>query len=203
MASEKGKKGEEKFCRRTGATLYGRFAGVFVYKDAIEVRTTSTFLLIAVLWLSAGLVFGLTLFFFMSFWLSLLITLAGGILGYWLFQKYYKGRLDRRMEFKDIVSFVRDPSDFVVNLKDNYMYSIRMNETKQEQVLLDIAEALQDNEEIRVVRIGEYYKLYPVEKEKEEQPAVRPSARKKKKALPAPQTPPDTVAGGEEKPGEE
>lgn len=171
---------------RTNGSLYGKFAPVLVYGDAVEIRSVSTVLLVVCLWLTAIFVFIVTSFLLYVF-LSSLLTLLSGLAAFFLMTKYYRGRLEQRFAFKDLSSFVSDGPEFTFNTASNFMFSVRMSGKKQNQLLEQLAAQFRDNPDYMLVRMGKYLKVYP-RKQEEAAPPPPPSGKKKPKAAPAAET---------------
>lgn len=175
--SKPAQKPMERDALRISGSLCGKFAIVLIGKEAIEVRTLSTALLIIMLWLTAFVIFFLSGFLLGNLFWAGLIALIGGLVGFIVMLKFYRGKLDRRMEYPQIASFVRDDSEFFINLSNNYMYSIRLSTRKQEYLMDCVTEKLQDNPDFTITRMGKYLKLHSV---KEKPEAVSPAPKSKK-----------------------
>ena len=150
-------KKKKKF-KLTGASLFGKFATIIVSADAVEVCTVPTVLLVVSLWVFATAFYLLSVFINILL-LSLVMAVAGGVLGFVLVLKLYTGKREARFDFCDVVSFVSSPPDFVVNTKDSKMFSLRLMPKKQAVLIGYIKEQLDENPDYRLEKVGEYYKV--------------------------------------------
>lgn len=150
-------KKKKKF-KLTGASLFGKFATIIVSADAVEIYTIPTVLLVLSLWVFATAFYLLSVFVNILL-LSLIMAVGGGVLGFVLVLKLYTGKRAARFDFCDVVSFVSNPPDFVVNTKDTKMFSLRLMPKKQAILIGYIKEQLDANPDYRIEKVGEYYKV--------------------------------------------
>lgn len=149
-----------------GASLYGKFATVVVSRDAVEVHTVPTLLLVLSLWVFA-MAFYLVSMFINILLLSLAMALVGGVIGFLLVLKLYTGKCAARFDYCDVVSFVSSSADFTVNTKDTKMFSFRLMPKKQAILIGYIKEKLDENPDYYLEKIGEYYKVRSVKEDTE------------------------------------
>jgi hypothetical protein len=148
--------------RVTGASLYGKYVTLLVTEKAVEVYVTSTLMLVIGLWVGATFLSLLSLLIDMLL-LTLCMAVAGGILGFFLARRLFKGRQDARFVYDEIASFVKNPPDFNITTRDGRMYSLRMLPKKQVNLISAVSECLQVQGRYSLEKIGTYYRLVPVD----------------------------------------
>lgn len=166
---------EQTDCVKIGATLYGKFARVLVYRERVEVRTLSTVFLILVLWLSALVLFFLGLFFLDLFYASL-ISLVGGLAAFFL-AFLSKGKLEQKMEYRELTSFVCEDGEFIFNCSNNQMFSIRMSKKKQALLMKSLTEMAREYPGVKLSRMGKYLKVIKTEAPPEKSGPKAPASK--------------------------
>ena len=144
--------------RITGASLYGKYVTLYVDEKAVEVYVTPTVLLVVGLWVGATFCALLALFVDMLL-LTLILSVVGGIGGFFLARRIFRGRQDARYTYDDLTSFVSNPPDFNLNLRDGKMYTLRMMPKKQAIFIGAVNDALKVQNRDHLEKSGSYYKL--------------------------------------------
>ena len=142
----------------TGASLYGKYVTLIVDEKAVEVYVTSTVLMVIGLWVGATFCALLSLFVDMLL-LTLIMSVAGGIGGFYLVRRIFRGKQDARFTYDDLTSFVGNPPDFNFNLQDGKMYTLRMMPKKQAIFIGAVNDALKVQNRYHLEKSGSYYKL--------------------------------------------
>lgn len=154
------KKDQTEWIRRTGASLYGKFASVVSTRQGVEVYTSSALLLVSGLWVFAIAFFGISLFFG-NLIVSMILTGVGGALGFYCSIRFFNGKLVSRFDFKDIASFMMEPPSFVINTKDGKMFELRMLPKKQALLMEDIKGMVSQSCDYKLEKNGQYYRIQP------------------------------------------
>ena len=146
---------------RVNASLFGKFAAVFIDREGVEVRTMSTLGLLLILWLGTLAVLFLCLLLIPSMLLIILLTLGFSLGLFLVMTRLLRGRLERRMEYKDITSFVRNDPEFTFTLRDHYRLSVKMSPRRQDRIQENLLEVFQDHPGYRLVQKGKYLQVAP------------------------------------------
>lgn len=153
--------GRRKPLYRVNASLYGKYAVVFLDADGAEVRTISTLILLLTLWLGTLAVLFLCIWLVPSMILTVVLTLGFSFGLFWLMTRHLRGRLERRMEYAEITSFVRNDPEFTINLRDHYMLSVKMSPRRQERLQGYLLAVFRDHPSYQLVRKGNYLQVVP------------------------------------------
>lgn len=153
-----GNPGKVRPIRVRGASYIGRYTVILLTSGQFEVRTLSTALIITV-FVFMALLFGAISLVINNWIFSIFSIILGGVFGYMLMTQYYNGKRLFSFSYSDIVSFVFDPPEFTLNLKDTRMISLRMMPKKQKYLLECVEEAMAVTGEYHLKKVGGYYKI--------------------------------------------
>jgi hypothetical protein len=153
--------------KRLGAngSILGKTTKVVPEKDALAIYTTGTWIIILSIWVFAGAFFSCTLFL-TSFWVSVILTAAGGTLGFLLSFYLYTGKLTKKFSYYDITAFISDNADFTIALSNHDLFDVRMMPKAQMKLLADIQLVMQQGDEFNLVKQHGRYVIEYKHKEK-------------------------------------
>lgn len=152
---------EKKLARIWGASLFGKYVTIFLHPELIEVRSVSTFMLIAGMWFCI-LLLGIPAFLFTDLIITFVVLLIGGVGGYLLMTRVYRGKRLYELEFANIASFVCERADFTINMRDNQLITLRMMPKKQKILLNAISEAMAVQQVYELKKMGLYFKVHQI-----------------------------------------
>lgn len=152
----------------SNGSILGKTAKLVPEKDSLVIYTTGTWLIIVSIWVFAGAFFSLTLFT-TNFWVSVILTVLGGMLGFYMSFYFYTGKLTTSFSYYDISAFICDNADFTIALSDHNLYYVRMMPKAQMKLLADIQLVMQEGEEFNLTKQHGRYVIEYKDKEKREE----------------------------------
>lgn len=143
--------------RKISASLYGKTANIVPSENGINVYTTSTLLIVASLWVFAGLGFWISILF-NNLVASVIITVISGIIGFLLAFKLYTGKLVDSFSYADIACIKYSAPELTIINHENYLYSLRVLTNSSRKLIAAIAEQLNEHPDYQfTAKHGGYY----------------------------------------------
>lgn len=142
--------------KRITASLMGKMVKVVPTRNSIDIYIQPTWLMIVAVWVFGGAFFALSLVWFHVI-SSCILTVIGGVLGFYLTSKFAIGKLHKSFNYHEIVCIVANVPELTIVHGDQKMFELRMLTRPQKKLVLAIVDAIKEGPYSLVKKHGRYY----------------------------------------------